>query len=267
MNLPNKLRALQFNLKFDNWPLAIMHRLLFRREQLVVYRIKGVTFLVDFEGGDQCGTRECLVTDMYPRYFPFLPKHRPLTVLDFGGNGGGFPLSLLAAGFSLSECVSVEMNPNTFTRLQFNARYNARDSWQTVNAALAAESGFIELDDTMGSTSESMYVAPKSSPEKRVKVSLMTFDEVTSKYLGKKPDALIDICKMDVEGAEHDVFFSATCTALAQVKFLLVEIHPVGDLAKTTAQIESLGFGLVEGVKPTDDVYFFRNLRLQDDEN
>jgi FkbM family methyltransferase len=262
MTFSDKLRALRGNLKFDNWPSTVWHRLLFRKEPLLVYRTAGVTFLVDFEGGDQCGTRECLTTDMYSRYFSYLPRNHPLTVLDLGGNGGGFPLSLLANRFALSTCVSVEMNPNTFTRLQFNARYNARRCWQPMNAALAAKSGWIDLDDTKGGTGESMYTAPRNGDKERVRIPLLTFDEIVAQHFESEPGALIDICKIDVEGAEHEVLLSETCQSIVRVGFLVIEIHPTGDVFALIQKIISYGFEEIQAEKPNGEVHFFRNTKI-----
>ena len=262
MALSSKLRALRANLKFDNWPVAVLHRALFRREPLVVYRMHGVTFLVDFEGGDQCGTRECMVYDMYSRYFPHLPKNRPLTVLDLGANGGGFPLSLLAHSFAISKGVSVEMNPNTYTRLQFNLNYNARSHCRCINAALAAKSGWIDLNNTKGSTGESMYSPLQGREEERVRVPLMTFDEIMSTHFGDGSSNVVDVCKVDVEGAEEEVLLSDTCRSLERVGFLVIEIHQTVDIAELKKRIVSHGFEEVDADKANGEVHFFRNVRL-----
>ena len=262
MALSSKLRDFRANLKFDNWPLAVLHRALFRREALVVYRMKGVTFLVDFEGGDQCGTRECMVHDMYSRYFRHLPRNRPVTVLDLGANGGGFPLSLLAHDFAISKSVSVEMNPNTYTRLQFNLNYNAHGRCQCVNAALAAKSGWIDLNNTKGSTGESMYTPVESREAERVKVPLMTFDEITSAYFGSRSGERIDICKMDVEGAEEEVLLSDSCRTLETINFLVIEIHQTVDVPEVMERIILRGFEEIDADKPNGEVHFFRNTKF-----
>ena len=55
MNIRSKIRALRDNLYFDNWPSAILQRIFFRRQNLVVYRKGKISLLLDFAGGDQCG--------------------------------------------------------------------------------------------------------------------------------------------------------------------------------------------------------------------
>ena len=44
----------------------------------------------------------------------------PANVLDLGANNGGFPLLLHTSGIELKKVVSVEFNPRTFARLNFN---------------------------------------------------------------------------------------------------------------------------------------------------
>ncbi len=262
MNYRHKLRALRNNLRFDNWPLAVLQRLLFRHENLLVYRQGRVTFLTDVAGDDLSGTRECLTSDMYSRYYPRFPKTHPLRVLDLGANGGGFPLSLMAAGFSLAKCVCVEMNPNTHTRLQFNLNYNDRRHCLAVNAAVAGKSGWAELADTRGGTSESLYASVPPQAE-RIKVPLITFDEIVSTYFGEQPSEGLDVCKMDVEGAEYDVLHSGTCRWLSRVRFLIIEIHqrPNNDALALVAQITSRGFVETSDERgPENGVHCFQNI-------
>jgi FkbM family methyltransferase len=271
MNVSNKIKALRDNLQFDNWAVAVLQRLLFRKEHLIVYRKGGVTLLVDFAGGDQCGTRECLASDMYSRYFLHLPKDHPLTVLDLGANGGGFPLSLMAAGFAIAKSVSVEMNPNTFTRLQFNLNYNSRRRCLAINAAVAARNGWAAIADTPGGTSESLYSKVYGSENERVKVPLMTFDEIVTAHFGNTSNEKIDICtnekidicKIDVEGAEYEVFQSETCQSIKRVRFLVIEIHKRPDALEIIGKIGSFGFVEVTDANPPNgEVHFFRNTRL-----
>jgi FkbM family methyltransferase len=260
--LSTKWKGLAANLFFDNWPLLLIHRLLFRGMPLVVYRKKQLTFVVDFAGGDENGTRSCLTSDMYKRFFKHLESSRPMTLLDLGANGGGLALALCANGFIIQKAACVEMNCQTYTRLCFNLAYNHIPA-VPVNAAVAAKNGSLELPDSPGNTGGSMYQR-SDSQTRTVTVSLLTFDSIVHAHFANHDD-ILDLVKMDVEGAEYEILLSDSCGSLRRFKHLLMEIHPnpstpVGELL---TRIRSLGFSPVgDRPVPDDGVYFFQNMKL-----
>jgi FkbM family methyltransferase len=258
----NKWRGLADNLFFDNRMLLLIHRVFFRGMSLVVYKKRQLTFVVDFAGGDECGTRFCLTSDMYARYFKHLNPQRPVKVLDLGANGGGFVLSLCAGGFIIEQAVCVEMNPQTYTRLSFNLAYN-RIAAVSVNAAIAGKSGTVDILDSRGSTSESMY-QQHNTRTGTVTVSLTTLDSLVESHFGNGSDVL-DLLKMDVEGAEYEVLLSNSCSSLGRFKYFLVEIHnhPSISIRDLLKRIGDLGFSGIENSPRCDHgVYFFENVKL-----
>jgi FkbM family methyltransferase len=262
VKLFNKFRTLRDNVQFDNWPVLVLQRLLFRKERLIVYKKNCVIALVDFGGDDQNGTLMCLASDMYSRWFPHFSKQDPIAVLDLGANGGGFSLSLLAAGFVFSKCVCVEMNPNTYIRLQFNLKYNCRRNGIAINAAVAGRNGSVSIADSPGGTSDSIYLNNPKAGISLVEVPLVTFDELANSHFGSDKKCFIDVCKMDVEGAEYEILHSDTCQSLLRTKFLIIEIHN-GERAKLMERICSLGFREVfaDG-NANDGVHCFENTKL-----
>jgi FkbM family methyltransferase len=230
---------------------------------LIVYRKNGITALVDLRGDDQNGTRMCLVSDMYSKWFSHFPQQCPLKVLDLGANGGGFSLSLLAAGFSFSKCVCVEMNPNTYIRLQFNLNYNCPGTGTAVNAAVAGRNGSVSIMKNQGGTSDSIYLKHLDAEKSLVEVPLITFDELAGSYFGTDKNTIIDVCKIDVEGAEYEILHSDTCQSLLRTKILIIEIHD-GDRAKLMERICSLGFCEIFAEKQINDgVHCFENKELK----
>ena len=138
----NFLRGFGDLLKFDNRLQLLVNRLLFRNSTLVVYRLQQNEILIDHGGDDQNGTRACLVSDMYSRYFHLLPKENALNVLDLGANGGGLPLSMHCHGIRFARLGCVEMNPATFGRLHFNISRNIPAlSTSLINAAVCESDG------------------------------------------------------------------------------------------------------------------------------
>src|SRR5262245_11139755 len=97
-NLVNKFNGLRDIWAFDNRWQLLWQRLLARGTGLTVYKMQGHELVVDHSAEDECGTRLCIVSEMYRKYLPFLNLQGPINVLDLGSNGGGFPLMLLFEG-------------------------------------------------------------------------------------------------------------------------------------------------------------------------
>jgi FkbM family methyltransferase len=211
-------------LAFDNWPMLLLERLFDRKTGFVGYRKDGRDILIDYHGGDQGGTRMCIVSDTYRRYLPFMNLARPVRVLDLGANGGGFPLMLSIGGMQIERAVCVEMNPMTFLRLQLNLATNLGQSAVAVNAAVSGmpEGSVILLKPNRGSTGESMYANRAEAAAAHVAVKSTTLQ---SHYDEHFPGEFIDVCKIDIEGAEYEVFSSSSDDLIRKIRFLVIEFH------------------------------------------
>jgi FkbM family methyltransferase len=210
-------RGLEAILVFDNWPMLLLGRLFDRKTGFVAYRKKGLDILVDHRGGDQCGTRMCIATDMYRKYLPFFNLSRPARILDLGANGGGFSLMLKIAGIALARVVCVEMNPLTFQRLQLNVTTNLGPSAVAINAAVCGmpQDSEILIRPTRGGTGNSMYEDRVDPATAHVSVHTTTLQALYNQYF---KDELVDICKIDIEGVEFELFASASDDLLRMIR-------------------------------------------------
>jgi len=231
---------------FDNWPMLLLGRLFDRKTGFVAYRKKGLDILVDHHGGDQCGTRLCIATDMYRKYLPHFKLPSSIRVLDLGGNGGGFPLMLRIEGMDLARVVSVEMNPLTYRRLVLNLTTNLGPSAVAINAAVCGmpQGSEIRIKPSRGGTNESMYKNQAGNVDEYVAVPTITLQALYDQYFKSE---VLDIVKIDIEGAEFELFDSSPDELLQKMRYLIMEIHPMGDsaLAKMQAllaRLDSLGF-------------------------
>ena len=241
----HSFRGLEAVFAFDNWPMLLVGRVFDRKTGFVAYRKKGFDILVDHHGGDQCGTRMCIATDTYSRYLPLFDLPRPVRVLDLGANGGGFPLMLRIADVELACAVCVEMNPLTYRRLQVNLTTNLGSSAVAINAAVCGTKGSeIPIQPSRGSTGLSMYQIRAESSAPHVLVPTTTFQTLYDQYFENQ---YVDICKVDIEGAEFDLFASSPDELLRKIRYLIVEIHYFHDQGPTKAKIllerlKALGF-------------------------
>ncbi len=256
-----RLQGLRQVWGFDNrWEL-IVHRMLFRKTGMVTYRKGHLELIVDHQGGDENGTRECLATDMYTKILPEMKLTGGINVIDIGANGGGFPLMLSVEGLKIRKIAAVEMNPRTFARMQLNVVQNLDAIPVLINAAICGAPDTLHLDLGRGSTGESVG-GPQDSSTRSYVIEGMTFDEI---YWRAFDGEIVDLCKVDIEGAEYDVFAGDGCGALARCRYLIIEIHdvPAKNPEDVMRRIVMLGFAELPGSRQShNDVYCYVNIRL-----
>lgn len=246
-------------MRFDNRAELLVRRLFFRGSSLVTYRYRNLRLLIDHAGGDVNGIRPCLLGDMYRAYLRALdlPQGREINVLDVGANAGGFSLMLAVDGCRFKKLVAVEMNPMTAARLRLNLSYNIFPPPVVINGAASAEPGVARLPFSLGSTADTLS-AESAGATKAFTVDCLTLDSLIEAQFG---DEEIDLCKIDIEGSEYDIFAADTCRRLSQCRCLLIEIHRCAgrDREAVKQAIGRLGFSPVT-VKdaPEPDVYCFR---------
>ncbi|MCS6988364.1 MAG: FkbM family methyltransferase [Chloroherpetonaceae bacterium] len=262
MWLANKVHGLKSIWKFDNRYQLLLSRLFFRSNGLNVYRLNGMEFLVDHSAGDESGTRLVLTSQMYQQFLPQMKFAKPMNVLDLGGNGGGLGLMLKLNGLPIKKIVAVEFNPNTCARMRFNLERNLDAEIIALNAAACGESKTLKLKIGKGGTSDSIYNPLSAQNGKEIEIQGVTLDELYEKYFKGES---IDLCKMDIEGAEHEIFAFPHHSALKHIRVLLMEIHG-NDQAKNQKILETLrafGFEEIKGNSIDEqDVRCFKNSNL-----
>lgn len=263
MSWRNKVNGLREVWSFDNRWSLILTKIFFPSEKIQIYQYKGLDVLIDHAAGDANGAREILTSPMYRRFLPQLRLNREINVLDLGANNGGFPLLLHANNIRLKKVVSVELNPKTFVRLRFNLERNLPGQVVALNAAVCGEKCRLKIPLGIGSVSDSIYEDNRSEDAPLYEIEGVTLDGIYESYF---KDETIDICKMDIEGAEFDVFLQNNHSTLRQCRYLIMEIHERGDrlAAEILPIIEKLGFAR-QPLEPDSDpsVHFFINSEMK----
>jgi FkbM family methyltransferase len=263
MKLGNKILGLREIWQFDNRWALVAARVFKPGQSVNVYRIRDLEVVVDHAAGDASGARHVLTSPMYRKFLTLLRTSKPISVLDIGANTGGFPLLLKLEGFDIRTLVAVEFNPATFSRLETNIKTNFTGKCELHNVAVCGASRPIRVLPSGSSTSDSIY-AGVGSPVGEV-VSGVTLDELFARTLEVD---VVDVCKMDIEGAEFEVFRSSTCESIRRCKNLIIEIHhsPDSPREQVIDKLVEHGFEELEGVGGLEDsrhhVHFFRNVRL-----
>lgn len=261
--LSNALSGLRAISQFDRVLFTLCQRLLGRRLGWTIYSKGRLKFLVDHHAGDQCGTRDCIAGPMYRELFKEMQLPRQLRLLDLGSNGGGFPLLCLDLGFELANLTCVEVNPFTHSRLSLNIRQNVGLRPKILNVAVGGHPRELTLSFPSGGTGFSIYGSANSVTNEEAIIEVLTFDEIMRRGFG---DGAVDLCKMDVEGAEYEILLGDTAASLRRIHYLVIEIH-AAEAAKQEAlhnKLSSHGFERIKTSSACDDVHLFVNRQWSD---
>jgi FkbM family methyltransferase len=219
--LRNKWLGFGEVLQFSNWPELLLGLTLFRKTGVKIYRFGRFQFLCDQEQGDENSIRAAVATPMYRELISDLPLEQELSVLDLGANAGGFVALLLSRGHRLRQVWAVEMNPYTCQRLAFNLGHNLGPAGKACNLALSGQDTRFEVELGRGSTSDSLYGAARGG--ERIGVQGLTFDSFWKEYVRLEH---VDLCKIDIEGAEFEMLLEGKAECLARCRRCIIEVHP-----------------------------------------
>ena len=261
--ISNALSGLRAITQFDGVLFTLCQRILGRQLGWTIYSKGRLKFLVDHLAGDQSGTRDCIAGPMYRELFKEMQLPRQLRLLDLGANGGGFPLLCRDLGFEFSALTCVEVNPFTHSRLSLNIRQNIGLRPNLLNVAIGGHSRELALSFPSGGTGFSIYGAAEGTASEDAIIEVLTFDEIMCRGFG---DGSVDLCKMDVEGAEYEVLLGDSSASLRHVHYLVIEIHAAEPTQQDSLlkKLTTQGFERIKTSSSCDDVHLFVNSRWTD---
>jgi len=248
-------------MRFDNRWFLIAARTFFPKESVHVYRYKNVEFLEDHANGDANGARQVLATEMYRELIDGLDLPPNINLLDLGSNNGGFPLLIKSEGYNIRKMAAIEMNPHTYSRMRFNLERNFDCDMTLLNAAVCGSERTISITIGKGGAGDNIYSGTDGS-DRSISIAGHTFDSIVSDAFGNER---IDICKMDIEGAEFEVLPFSSSSLIVGCRYLIIEIHHEAERRREVV-IEALrnkGFIEIDGQNKNDEnlhyVHIFRN--------
>jgi FkbM family methyltransferase len=257
-----KIKRSLFLFKFDNWFQLLVNRLLWPGNGPLVYKLGRMEVFIDHSSGDQDGTRSCLVPALYApciKALAGLPSS--LNVLDLGANGGGFLLYLSHLGYGIRKAVAVELNPHTWSRMNLNIFRNFPESIDRMillNGAAGNRNGVIKVSLGRGSVGDSINNNETDGYQYQIKQ--FSLASLIDRFEG----AEIDLCKIDIEGAEYELLENIGSENLRTCRNIIIEIHEVPDesAGRLKELIFSHGFAEVapQGKMIENNVYVFSRL-------
>lgn len=164
----------------------------------------------------------------YPQELLGLTKDdEQVLVLDCGGHIGSFTM-YVKSHWSKVKIVVLEPVPENIELFRTNIQLNQLKDITIVPYALYGQSGtfFIDLEgkqfDAVNITTE------KPNHDKFITIEAKTLDEIVA----SNNIQTIDVMKLDIEGAEYNVFEHSLSALSKHVKRIIMEFHPAGDKAK-----------------------------------
>ncbi|MEO6052089.1 MAG: FkbM family methyltransferase [Pyrinomonadaceae bacterium] len=254
MSLRTKINGIRDIWQFSNRWHLIFSRLFFSNETVQYYRLNDIEFISDHAAGDTNGAREVLTSPMYKRFLSQLALPHDIKVIDLGANNGGFPLLLKSQNLFIKELLCVELNPHTFARLCFNLDRNFGDRFTAINCAVCGSNRPVLFHPGQSSVSDNIYHETVKNGLSSRQIG-RTFNDIYEEFFG---DSIVDICKLDIEGAEFELFRDANASKISRCKYVIIEIH---HSAKTPRELvlkefRDAGFDEINGEKKIGDRHY-----------
>lgn len=141
------------------------------------------------------------------------------TVLDIGAGLGDFAIHI-AKNRPHSVVYAYEPFPESLSLLQENLLLNGIRNVQAFPLAVSAQAGPVAFHVTAEAVAHTT-VGPDSMPGQTIQVPAITLDQAFAELHLSQCDYL----KMDCEGAEYSIFFSASAETLQRIRHLCLEYH------------------------------------------
>lgn len=220
-DLPSRARLLNYFVR--NLFVRLLRRDGLQRRRLDV-RIGGLRWLIEGASSQLGGIHDVVLAHEYDAFPGFVAPPGGTTV-DIGANVGAYSLWQWTNMNRHGTIVAVEASPSTSTVLHRNLDAN-QASVVVVEAAVWSLNGTVEFvaSDRSSSTagvSETLDLDLVRGGVRLI-VEAMTLDALLD--LEALSGGVIDVLKLDVEGAELEVLSAAAATTFERIRRLVVEV-------------------------------------------
>ena len=166
-----------------------------------------------------------------------LPKDA--TIIDVGGNIGTFTLTAKAL-FPESKIYTFEPEHANFKALTENIRRNKSTNVYPQNEAISTEVGTLTLHVNSKETGSHSVIQGHTKDTEAQEITTTTLENVVRDHDIER----IDLLKMDIEGAEYEIFFQMPKEILLKIQRITLEIHqhPKYSVSDLTSFFKGHGF-------------------------
>lgn len=193
----------------------------------------------------------------YPPELLGLSKNSPQqpVVLDCGGHIGSFTMYVKSC-WPNAKILVMEPVPDNLQLLRSNIARNSLTDVSVIPFALYGQSGTFYID-LAGKQFDAVHVTTEKPDHNNfVTIEAKTLAEV----LTETSTPVIDLLKLDIEGAEYHIFAHSLDALSAKVRRIIMEFHPAGDVAKRNEIVQRLCTdGSFELIYETKNILGFQN--------
>jgi len=166
---------------------------------------------------DIWSVKETFLDQFYTRYGTSIESD--WVIVDIGAAIGEFTV-YAAQRAPAGEVYAYEPNPQSFALLQENIRLNKLSNVQAFCVGVWDQAGAMQLDLAHGEPLQGQTVFQQAeAPTEEIPV--ITFDQLVHDSV----DSIIDLLKLDCEGAEYAILMGASAESLARVQRIVMEYH------------------------------------------
>lgn len=204
-------------------PISTVVKIFTRRNKSGIQQISlpryGVVFSV--RGAmDIWSVKETFIDRFYQRYGEKIGAG--WTIIDIGGGIGDFT-TFAAKAHASNRVFAFEPTPQSYQLLQENLKLNQVTNAVAFPEAVWSKNGKIEIDTTVGEPGQftSQQSSQNSIPTGKIQVPAISLAELFERVKLTHCDLL----KMDCEGAEYPILFSAPDQVFDQIERIVMEYH------------------------------------------
>jgi len=166
---------------------------------------------------DIWSVKETFLDQLYTRYGTQVEPD--WVVVDIGAAIGEFTV-YAAQKASAGEVYAYEPNPQSFAILQENLMLNGLSNVQAFCVGVWDQAGNMQLDLVNAEPLQGKTVFQQEEAI-AAEIPVITFDQLVQDSV----DSLIDLLKLDCEGAEYAILMGASAESLARVQRIVMEYH------------------------------------------
>lgn len=180
-------------------------------------------------------------------------------VMDCGGHIGSFTM-YIKSYWPNAKILALEPVPENLELYEANIKRNHLADVSVIPYAVYGESGTFYIDLSNKQMDAVHITSEKPTHNLFIEVQAKTLDEI----LQDANISVVDLMKLDIEGAEYHLFQHSVQSLNAHVRRIIMEFHPAGNLAKRNEIVEALcgEGGSFELVYETKNILGFQNSKL-----
>ncbi len=212
----NKLKKFfRFIRIVKNWPSHYWWKI--TKPQYAVYAMNsGSVIKIRANTHDRIALNEVWIHEVYSS--KAVPIRSTDTIVDIGAHIGTFTIKA-ALQASAGKVYSFELAPDNFNLLLENIELNKLTNVTASNIAISDRKGEVSVHINSDNSLASSLANTSNETSLSTKINTETLDNIVALY---KLDR-IDFLKIDCEGSEYDILFSASDAALSMTNNICVE--------------------------------------------